>query len=152
MNLLIGVSGSVAAIKLHEIILGLKPKTQFKIACVFTANAFQFIDGASSEKSHSFAVEAIRSEVEFIRTDSDDKKWTSKGDPVEHIELRKWADLFVILPCSANTLSGIATGRCDNLLTGIIRAWEFENGQIKKPIIVISVISSTDWIPRSSRA
>lgn len=37
------------------------------------------------------------------------------GDPILHIELRRWADIVLIAPCSANTLSKIAHGLCDNL-------------------------------------
>jgi len=38
------------------------------------------------------------------------------GDPILHIELRRWADIVLIAPCSANTLAKIATGTCDNLV------------------------------------
>ena len=38
------------------------------------------------------------------------------GDPILHIELRRWADIVLIAPCSANTLAKIATGVCDNLV------------------------------------
>ena len=38
------------------------------------------------------------------------------GDPILHIELRRWADIVLIAPCSANTLAKIATGICDNLV------------------------------------
>lgn len=38
------------------------------------------------------------------------------GDPILHIELRRWADVVLIAPCSANTLSKIAHGICDNLV------------------------------------
>jgi hypothetical protein len=37
------------------------------------------------------------------------------GDPILHIELRRWADIVLIAPCSANTLAKIASGVCDNL-------------------------------------
>jgi phosphopantothenoylcysteine synthetase/decarboxylase len=37
------------------------------------------------------------------------------GDPILHIELRRWADIVLIAPCSANTLSKVAHGACDNL-------------------------------------
>ena len=37
------------------------------------------------------------------------------GDPIPHIELRRWADIVLVAPCSANTLSKIAYGQCDNL-------------------------------------
>lgn len=46
--------------------------------------------------------------------------WTKRCDPVLHIELRRWADLFVIAPLDANTLGKIASGICDNLLVSNI--------------------------------
>lgn len=46
--------------------------------------------------------------------------WQGRGDPVLHIELRKWADLFIIAPLDANTLAKLACGICDNLL---VSAW-----------------------------
>ena len=42
------------------------------------------------------------------------------GDPVTHIELRRWADCLVIAPLSANTLAKAAQGLCDNLLTCVV--------------------------------
>lgn len=44
------------------------------------------------------------------------------GDPILHIELRRWADIVLVAPCSANTLSKIAHGLCDNLATSLLRA------------------------------
>ena len=48
-----------------------------------------------------------------------------RGDPVLHIELRKWADICVVAPLSANTLAKLAMGMADNLLTSTLRAWDF---------------------------
>jgi hypothetical protein len=42
------------------------------------------------------------------------------GDPILHIELRRWADVVLIAPCSANTLSKIAHGACDNLAVSLV--------------------------------
>ena len=42
------------------------------------------------------------------------------GDPILHIELRRWADMVLVAPCSANTLSKIANGTCDNLAVRLI--------------------------------
>ena len=50
---------------------------------------------------------------------------TDRGDPVLHIELRKWADICVVAPLSANTLAKLAMGMADNLLTSTLRAWDF---------------------------
>jgi len=44
------------------------------------------------------------------------QSWSRMGDPILHIELRRWADILLIAPCSANTLSKLASGACDNLV------------------------------------
>lgn len=40
-------------------------------------------------------------------------------------ELRKWADSILIAPLDANTLGKVANGLSDNLLTSVLRAWDF---------------------------
>jgi len=57
----------------------------------------------------------------------DEDEWGEEGgykigDPILHIELRRWADIVLVAPCSANTLSKIAHGICDNLVTSLLRA------------------------------
>ena len=51
------------------------------------------------------------------------ERWKGRGDPVLHIELRKWADIALVAPCSANTLAKLASGLADNLLSSTLR-WE----------------------------
>jgi phosphopantothenoylcysteine decarboxylase len=55
-----------------------------------------------------------------VRVYTDEEEWTSepyvRGDGVLHIKLRKWADILLIAPCSANTLAKLSNGICDNLL------------------------------------
>lgn len=44
-----------------------------------------------------------------LRGDSDEwRAWTRIGDPVLHIDLRRWADVGVVAPLSANTLAKVA--------------------------------------------
>jgi phosphopantothenoylcysteine synthetase/decarboxylase len=50
------------------------------------------------------------------------QSWKKIGDPILHIELRRWADLVLIAPCSANTLAKLAGGICDDLSTSLLRA------------------------------
>lgn len=50
-----------------------------------------------------------------------------------HIELRKWADCFLIAPLSANTMAKIVNGLCDNLLTNVARAWDYKKLMILAP-------------------
>ena len=54
-----------------------------------------------------------------------------------HIELRKWADLLIIAPLSANSLAKAAQGLCDNCLTSVVRAWDFT-----KPLLVSLLLAS----------
>lgn len=46
----------------------------------------------------------------------DDRDWVS----AEHVALSLWPDAILVAPCTANTLSSVAVGRCDNLLTATI--------------------------------
>lgn len=53
-------------------------------------------------------------------TDEDEwASWSKIGDAILHIELRRWADIVLVAPCSANTLSKINAGACDDLLVSL---------------------------------
>lgn len=74
----------------------------------------------------------IASDMPCLQGDEEEwHQWQKKGDPVLHIELRKWADLLVVAPLSANTLAKLAQGLCDNCLTSVVRAWDWS-----KPLLV----------------
>lgn len=112
-HILIGVTGSIAAIKLPIIIEKLLTYKNVEIQIVYTMSATRFFD---------------RNEIERygIRTWTDDDDWKyykKYNDPILHIELRRWAHLLLLTPLSANSLSKIANGLCDNLLSCILRAW-----------------------------
>ena len=90
-------------------------------------------------------------------------EWASLGAAgadaaVPHIELRRWADLLIIAPCSANTLARIAGGAADNLLTCVARAWPFacaEGGggggggggppRAAKPVLLAPAMNTAMW-------
>ena len=75
-----------------------------------------------------------------VWTDQDEwDAWAQRTDPVLHIELRRWADILVVAPLTANTLTKISLGLCDNLLTCVIRAWNPSYPILLAP----SMISST---------
>lgn len=42
-----------------------------------------------------------------------------------NITLPRWADVGLVVPCSANSLAKLATGLADNLVTSTLRAWDF---------------------------
>nr|XP_023016540.1 phosphopantothenoylcysteine decarboxylase [Leptinotarsa decemlineata] len=120
VKILIGCTGSVATIKLHNLLesisLGFGSKTEIKVC--FTEHSKHFIAENSIEDVCTYS-------------DSDEwEAWSQRGDPVLHIELSKWADVFLIAPLDANTLAKISNGICDNLLTCVVRAWD-----LNKPLI-----------------
>ncbi len=62
------------------------------------------------------------------------------GDQILHIELRKRASAMVVAPMSANTLAKAANGLCDNLVTNVIRAWDYN-----KPMILAPAMNTLMW-------
>jgi len=119
VNLLLAVSGSVAAIKAAQIVSLFKEaldSDSSEIRVIVTEHASHFIDVSDFDKLN----------VKLYRDCDEWSSWNGRGDPVLHIELRKWADVMVIAPLSANTLAKLANGLCDNLLTCVARAWDFD--------------------------
>ncbi|KAJ3662689.1 hypothetical protein Zmor_007024 [Zophobas morio] len=114
VNILVGCTGSVATIKLPLLVnglIGLNPEIRVRV--VVTEHA-----------RHFFEENNLPADVEVFHDADEWAVWNKRGDPVLHIELSKWADIFLIAPLDANTLSKIANGLCDNLLTCIVRAWD----------------------------
>ncbi|MED6191962.1 hypothetical protein PIB30_005781 [Stylosanthes scabra] len=56
------------------------------------------------------------------------------------VELQKWADIMVIFPMSANTMAKMIGGLCDNLLTSIIRRWDY-----KKTLYAVPSLEAPMW-------
>ena len=112
-NILLGCTGSGASRHLPKLVNLLQQKHDVRIKVIHTQNAKHFFNPASLEHVD-------------VYTDADQwtTSWTKLGDPILHIELRDWADIFLIAPLDANTLAKIATGLCDNLLTTTVRAWD----------------------------
>jgi phosphopantothenoylcysteine decarboxylase len=72
--------------------------------------------------------------------------WNTLGDPVLHIDLRDWADAFVIAPLSAHTLAKIAQGLCDDTLSCVARAWDFGHGaRPGKPMLLAPAMNTAMW-------
>lgn len=134
-NVLIGVTGSVASIKLPKLISQLETKCKERgieicVRVVTTERAMHFYD-----------VDEVRALVDRLYRDEDEwTAWQRIGDDVLHIELRKWAHLGVIAPIDANTSAKIANGVCDNLLTSLVRAWD-----LAKPLYFAPAMNVHMW-------
>jgi phosphopantothenoylcysteine decarboxylase len=123
MRLLLGVTGSVAAVLAPKLIDRLI-NAGHEVKIIVTKNIHKFV--------------SIRGDVH-----EDHHEWASFeeiGDPILHIELRKWADAFLIAPCTMHTLAKITNGLCDNLLTNTARAWDFS-----KPFFIAPAANTCMW-------
>jgi phosphopantothenoylcysteine synthetase/decarboxylase len=142
MNILLGLTGSVAAIKAPELIRGLQQLG--KVRVVATSSALKIIKKIKGYKVGPGDVlldkEDRRIVVAPLITEEDEWNWSEIGDPVLHISLKDWADVLAIAPLTANTLAKMANGICDNLLTCIYRAWP-----VKKRIVVAPAMNTDMW-------
>ena len=81
-------------------------------------------------------------------SDADEEwnEWQRLGDPVLHIDLRDWADAFVVAPLSAHTLAKLANGLCDDTLSCVARAWDFGLGvRPGKPLLIAPAMNTAMW-------
>ena len=82
--------------------------------------------------------------VEMIEATEEWEGWDCIGDPVLQIDLRNWADLLLIAPLSAHTLAKIANGLCDDTLSCVVRAWNFDRN-VGKPLILAPAMNTAMW-------
>ena len=136
MNVLLGVTGSVAAIKTPALYSALR-EAGHAVRVVATKSATYFFDLASL----SSTLDGSRDRA-VVSLDEDE--WPGgryeRDDPVLHIELRRWADLFLIAPLDANTLAKFANGLADNCLTCVWRAWD-----TTRPVILAPAMNTLMW-------
>ncbi|MCF0105993.1 MAG: bifunctional phosphopantothenoylcysteine decarboxylase/phosphopantothenate--cysteine ligase CoaBC [Holdemanella sp.] len=102
-HILIGVTGGIAAYKACDLVSRLSKK-EYEIKVIMTEHATKFVRPLTFETlSHNPC------ESDLFKEDL--------CDPIYHINLAKWADLFVIVPCSANVLAKVVHGIADDLLS-----------------------------------
>ncbi|KAG9125411.1 hypothetical protein FRC07_007710 [Ceratobasidium sp. 392] len=112
LHILLIATGSVASIKVPLIVKKLLSYDRVKVEVVTTKASLNFVSASE--------IEALG--VRVWTDDGEWAAWNKVGDPILHIELRRWADTVLVAPCSANTLAKIASGLCDNLATSVLRA------------------------------
>ncbi|HKK44159.1 MAG TPA: bifunctional phosphopantothenoylcysteine decarboxylase/phosphopantothenate--cysteine ligase CoaBC [Balneolaceae bacterium] len=110
-RIILGVTGGIAAYK-AAFLLRTFQKNGAEVRVTMTPDATRFvgIETFSSLSKHEVAVDVFAENI--ASTDS----WT------QHISWGEWADLFIVAPCTANTLAKIAHGISDNMLTATILA------------------------------
>ena len=105
-KILLGISGGIAAYK-SAILVRLFIKHGAEVKVVMTPDAKEFITPLTLSTLSKNPV------YSSFTSDDEDETWNN------HVELGMWADLILISPATANTLSKMATGNCDNLLIAV---------------------------------
>lgn len=122
-TVLIGITGGISAYKICELIRMYK-KSHFNVKVIATKNALNFVTELTL---------ATLSDNEVYSDNFDIKEYKP-----EHISLCDEGDILVIAPASANTISKIADGICDNLLTSVTCAFN-------KPVIIAPAMNTNMW-------
>ena len=121
-NILIGITGGIAAYKICTLIR-LYRKAESNVRVVLTPNALNFVTKLTLQTLSNNEVYVENFEIDEYKP--------------EHIALTE-ADIFVIAPASANTISKLANGICDNLLLSTACAFN-------KPFLIAPAMNTNMW-------
>jgi phosphopantothenoylcysteine decarboxylase len=141
-NVLLGVTGSVAAIRTPVLYEELK-RSGHEVKVVATGAALYFFDPAALDPLDP--TRPTRNPAVVIL---DEDEWPGRlagrryerADSILHIQLRRWAEVFLVAPLDANTLAKLANGLADNCLTCVWRAWDPE-----RPAILAPAMNTVMW-------
>lgn len=122
-TILLGITGGIAAYKICELIRMYK-RANANVLVVCTPNALNFVTKLTLQNLSGNEVAVEEFSVKDYRP--------------EHISYADSADIMVIAPATANTISKIAQGICDNLLTSIACAFT-------KPVIIAPAMNCNMW-------
>ncbi|MDR6921556.1 bifunctional phosphopantothenoylcysteine decarboxylase/phosphopantothenate--cysteine ligase CoaBC [Chryseobacterium sp. 2987] len=100
-KILIAVSGGIAAYKIHFLIRDFIKKGA-EVQVIMTPDAEHFVTKLS--------LSTLSKKPVYSDFYGDNGNWNS------HVELALWADVMIVAPCTANTLSKMIHGMCDNLV------------------------------------
>ena len=129
-NILLGVTGGIAAYKSAEIIRLFK-KLGADVRVVMTESAKEFITPLTLQ-----AISGNEIHDSLLNTEAE----AGMG----HIELAKWADIILIAPCTAETISKITHGRADDLMGALILA-------SKADIFIAPAMNMNMWLDDSTQ-
>lgn len=122
-TVLVGITGAIAAYKICELIRLFK-KNNANVKVVVTPNALNFVTKTTLESLSQNPICVEQFDIKEYKP--------------EHIALVDEADIFLIAPISANTISKITHGICDNLLTSTFCAF-------KKQVVIAPSMNTNMW-------
>ena len=124
-NILLGVTGSIAAYKSAELVRELI-QAGSRVRVVMTHTAKEFITPLTFQALSGNAVT------------SDEFESSESSNAMDHIALARWADAVLIAPASANTIAKLTHGGADDLLSSICLA-------TKAPIALAPAMNQAMW-------
>ena len=129
-NILLGVTGGIAAYKSAEIIRLFK-KEGASVRVVMTESAKEFITPLTLQ---AVSGNEIHDSLLDVNAES----------AMGHIELAKWADIILIAPCTAETIAKITHGRADDLMGALILASEAD-------VYIAPAMNMSMWLDASTQ-
>ena len=111
-KILLVICGGISAYKCLEIIRGLR-KNNAKVKTILTKSAKEFVTPLSIS---SLSQEKVYEDIFSIENESE----------MDHISLSRWADLILVAPATANTISKLSSGSADDLASTVILASDKE--------------------------
>jgi phosphopantothenoylcysteine decarboxylase/phosphopantothenate--cysteine ligase len=124
MNIVLGISGGIAAYKTPELVRRLRERGA-DVQIVMTASAGEFVTQTSLQ---AVSGHPIRSNL-----------WDKEAEAsMSHIELARWADLVLIAPATAEIMARLAGGGAPDLLTTLCLATE-------APIAIAPAMNRVMW-------
>ena len=130
-TIIVGVTGGIAAYKACDVVSKLK-KLNANIHVIMTESACEFVKPMTFQTlSNNFVINDMFKEP---------KTWE-----VEHIELAKKADAFLIVPATANFIGKLAAGIADDMLTTTVMA-------TRAPVIIVPAMNTNMYTNRIVQA
>jgi len=131
MNIVLGITGGIAAYKAPDLVRRLRERGA-EVQIVMTSSAEEFVTGTALQ---AVSGKSIRSNL-----------WDKEAEAaMSHIELARWADVVLIAPATAEVMARIVSGGAPDLLTTICLATE-------APIALAPAMNHVMWGNPATRA
>ncbi len=124
-RVLVGISGSIAAVKLPLVVSALAQRGAV-VRCVLTPSAEQLVSAV--------ALASLSRQSCYLDAD----QWSHRAPRPLHVELAEWAELILLAPLSATTLGRWTHGLGDTLLASVLLAAE-------APVVAAAAMNTAMW-------
>ena len=124
MNIIVGITGGIAAYKVPELVR-LLVKAGHEVRCAATEHALEFVTRVTLE---TVSGHPLYSDL-----------FANNEHSTQHISLKDWGDLLIVAPATANIIGKVANGIADDALSTLLLAFS------QKPVIMAPAMNSLMW-------